>query len=295
MDYLKGFISKLSEHSSYTPHANNLRHKILLSIKDGKFESRKGIFKEIELIYSKVLAHHFDISDTLENWTKKQLQLVNEYLRLLAEPKFKIYSHQSDFKSSIIPELVCVIFGQIVKRNNLPLIVNGQNDIIIDLLFSHCDGGNVFPTNKRVDASLLVPYPLEFKASGTSLDNFSIPIIAVEVKTNLDKNMISGIIHSVEKLKSTFPECKYYVLSEFSDFNTKDQNYANSSIDEIYLLRKQKRSEFRSKKIANEISAELVLEFVNSVDKSVKGLSKQIETMNKKLTSGLLIGKISQL
>lgn len=291
MEELKGFISQLSENCSYTPHANNLSHKIKSSIKDGKFAERKPLFKRIENVYSKILGHHFDLSDTLENWTKKQLKLVNEYLKLLAEPKLKVYSHQSDFKSSIIPELVCVIFGQIVKRNKLPLIVNGQNDIIIDLLFSHSHGGSVFPKNKRVDASLLVRYPIEFKTSGTVLENFNIPIVAVEVKTNLDKNMISGIIHSVEKLKSTFPECKYYVLSEFSDFNTKDQNYANSSIDEIYLLRKQKRSEFRARKIANEISVELVLEFVKSVDKSVLALSEQISTMKDKLASGLLIGK----
>ena len=51
--------------------------------------------------------------------------------------------------------------------------------------------------------------------------------------------------------------------------------------------------QFVSSKVANEISTELVLEFVNSVDKSVNALSKQIETMNEKLTSGLLIGKVS--
>ena len=136
MDGLEGFISQLSENSSLTPHANNLSHKIHLSIKDGKFSERKSIYRKIEKIYSKVLDHNLDISDTLESWTKKHLKLVNEYLKLLATPELDIYSHQSDFKSSIIPELVCIIFDQIVKRRSLPLIINGQNDIVIDLLFS---------------------------------------------------------------------------------------------------------------------------------------------------------------
>lgn len=291
MNKFDDFISKISNTKVHTPHANNLIHKINSLIKSGKFDSQNNIFNEIAEVYSKLLDNNLDTSDTLDNWVRKQVRLINEYLCVLAKPNMTVFNHQSDFKSSVIPELICMIFFQIIQRSNLPLEVNGQNDIIIDLLFSHKNGGQVFPKNKRVDACLLLPCPMVIKGSDVQLKKFGIPLVAVEVKTNLDKNMISGIVHSVEKLKSTFPECKYYVLSEFSDFDTKNQNYSNSSIDEIYFLRKQKRSEFRSTKVANDISEDLILEFVKSVNESVFFLSEKIENVGDKLNSGKLIGK----
>jgi hypothetical protein len=151
----------------------------------------------------------------------------------------------------------------------------------------------VYPKNKRVDAYLALPFPVNFDKSKTHAFDFSIPLIAVEVKTNLDKNMISGIMHSAEKLKATFPKCRYYVLSEFSDFNTKDQNYANSDIDEIYILRKQKRSEYRASKKANDIALDLILDFINSVNDCVIDFTDQDTSVGKRLTSGYLIGKPS--
>ena len=68
--------------------------------------------------------------------------------------------------------------------------------------------------------------------------NLSIPLLAIECKTNLDKNMLSGIEFSVSEMKKTFPQCNYFVVTELSDFAVDKLNYASSGINEMYILRK---------------------------------------------------------
>lgn len=284
------FFNKQLINERLTPHANNLKHKLIKANENGELDSKLIAFKKIIYCYEKVLDHSFAIDQPMEEWARQQLHLLNNYLNLLSEPSLNLFSHQSDFKSSIIPEFVCIIFEQIIRRKNLNLKSNGQNDIVIDLIFSHINGGQVFPKHKRVDAALLAPFSLSCNENKEIENKFCIPLIAVEVKTNLDKNMLSGIIHSVERLKSTFPECKYFVLTEFSDFDVKKQNFANSSIDEIYLLRKQKRSEVRSKKKVNDISFELVKEIIVQIEHAVSLLTNSQNSLSNKLSKGLLIG-----
>jgi hypothetical protein len=71
-----------------------------------------------------------------------------------------------------------------------------------------------------------------------------VPSIVFEVKTNIDINKLSGLDFSAERLKRSFPGAKYFLVTETVDFSLSD-NYASTSIDEIYCLRKQMRSAAR--------------------------------------------------
>jgi hypothetical protein len=285
------FIKKLEAMQPKLPHASNLLHKLKKALGEDSFIKHKRIYREITDAYSRVLTNSLDNSKSLDDWVTDQVDLVNSYLRVLNDPSKNLFSHQSDFKSSVIPELVCVIFNQINTREKLALTIQGQGDVVIDVLFSHKDGGKAYPKKKRVDAALLLPYTITTASViEAELSDFAIPIVSVEVKTNLDKNMISGIQYSVERLKATFPECKYFVLSEYSDFNIKNQNYANSSIDEIFILRNQKRSDVRSNRNpANPISVDLIREFTLLVSQSVLAIKSKKTDISDRLGSGVLI------
>tara|TARA_B110000967_G_C18893191_1_gene568795 strand:+ start:2165 stop:3034 length:870 start_codon:yes stop_codon:yes gene_type:complete len=286
---MEEFTNRLKFLKNKLPHASNLLHQI----EEGKFNDRENnlTLNAIKNAYSRVLDQSVNTNEKLDVWVANQVLLTNQYINILKSPICQMFSHQSDFKSSVIPELVCIIFHQINIREGLSLDVEGQNEVTIDLLFSHTNQGQVFPKNKRVDAALLMSFPLATPGANRELEDFRIPLVAVEVKTNLDKNMISGIQHSVDKMKSTFPQCKYYVLSEFSDFNIAAQNYASSSIDEIYILRKQKRSEVRSGGIENLISEELILEFTMSVSQIASSINNSDLDVASRLESGLLVDK----
>jgi hypothetical protein len=75
--------------------------------------------------------------------------------------------------------------------------------------------------------------------------------------------MISGVEFSVATLKSTFPHCAYFAISEFADFELQSNSYASSEIDEIYILRKQKRADFRKSDVAKPLDRDLIIEILN--------------------------------
>jgi hypothetical protein len=144
----------------------------------------------------------------------------------------------------------------------MPFIAISQKDLAIELMFD--TNGNIVSKKKRMDMAVLRRCSLV--CNNVEFDDFYIPILAAEIKTNLDKNMLSGIEYSVESMKRTFPKCDYYVITELSDMAYERQNYASTGIDEIYILRKQKRSNVRRGNRRNDIDNTLIKQILeNSV------------------------------
>ncbi|MBA7637597.1 hypothetical protein ES703_45243 [subsurface metagenome] len=158
---------------------------------------------------------------------------------------------------------------------------------MIELVFSHIGYGKPNLKFKRVDVAVLIPAKLKFR--GNDISQFRIPVVAAEVKTNLDKNMIAGISNSVSALKSTFPLCKYFVISEFSDFQFENQNYANTDIDEVYILRRQKRGEFRHTGKAKSISLDVVKDFIEKIIDGLTLIESEVPDITHRLSKGRLI------
>ena len=81
--------------------------------------------------------------------------------------------------------------------------------------------------------------------------------------------MIYGIINTSESIKKLFPNSLYCCVTEFADLDLKTQNFKYSDIDEIYILRKQKRSEYRRNKKLNKINIELVEHNLKMFEKKI--------------------------
>lgn len=237
--------------------------------------------------YEKLLK--FSHSYIHDNCTLNELvKSFNDYYQLASRKDVNTFSHQSDFLSSILPELVCVILSKATRAafGATHLIVTGQKDILIDCTFDISGGGRLVEKRKRMDVGVLAP--VEFKFDGVDID-FSVPAVCIEVKTNIDKNMISGIEASASTLKGTFPKCLYFAIGEFSDFDISSQNYAATSIDEILIIRNQKRSEVRRNPSSrNVLNTSLLEDFQNTV---VAHLNKTIPETSS-LANRLKIGRL---
>lgn len=234
----------------------------------------------------------YNLSKAYENQSANLQNLLSAYdgySNLLLDRNVNCFSHQSDFVSSLLPELLCVLFRRVVGDLRLGAIiaVTSQKDIVIECNFDCASGGRIIEKRKRMDVAIIAPGTLKFRDTEVE---FGIPAVCLEVKTNIDKNMLSGIESSVETLKRTFPRAKYYTVGEFSDFQIDSQNYASTAIDEILIVRRQKRSEVRrSPGSRNPIAFDLIKDFIKEIEGHLRQTMKANTTLASRLPSGRLI------
>lgn len=265
------------------PHCSNLMHQL-----EKRKASDLNLYNSIFPVYLKTRTVEY-LGDTQE-YIERLTGTVNDYMNLYWPPANNPFSHQSDFTSSIIPEMLCTLFGTIIKETGIDgLEVSAEKDLTIECTFDISDGGVIKYKNKRVDVAVFMPCPLNFNGQESVLP---VPLVAIECKTNLDKNMLSGIEQSVSDLKKTFPECYYYVVSELSDFDVKKSNYASSGINEIYILRKQKRGTVRNNpNQRNLIHTNLLCELSDNLANGLRQMGVESVDLNTRMQNGKLIGR----
>ncbi len=276
-------LEKLGIDPSNFPHGSNL----LTKVKSKQTPVRQQALLIATPIY--LLLHHKFLE--YEKGLISLKTILNEtdgYYDLIKTKEINRFSHQSDFVSSLIPELLCVILRKVLNgRKELQhLRVVSQKDIIIECNFDTSEGGRLIEKRKRMDVAILAPGKLTFNEN--SIDLY-IPTFCAEVKTNVDKNMLSGIESSVETLKRTFPKAKYFAISEFSDFDLKSQNYASTGIDEIFIIRHQKRSDVRKYPGSrNPLSENLISAFALEVDAHLLAETTEKFDLHERMSKGKL-------
>lgn len=271
-------------HRGAIPHGSNLLHQF-----NKKEAGREAMYEDIFLLYMATRNVPYN-GERLEEYVSGVVEKTNDYMRYFWPPANNPFSHQADFTSSIIPEMFCTIFGNIIRDKGMALEVSAQKDLTIECTFDITGGGKICFKNKRVDVAVVEPCELTFNGETTELP---IPLFAIECKTNLDKNMLSGIEHSVTELKKTFPNCHYFVVTECSDFDVKKSNYASSGIDEMYVLRKQKRGVIRrNPDLRNPIDALLVYEIASLLISNINAIRADAVDLTARMQNGKLIGRV---
>ncbi len=271
--------------SQELPHASNLLRK--LSLPAAKSTKWLRAFETIIPDYIRFHNSKIKKSGHPKSPYYKIVHNVNKYLETLRTPECNIFSHQSDFCSSVIPEFFYVLFSNLVKKVCSKCEVSAQRDLIVECMFDSTEGGRAIFKRKIVDTTIYLPAKFEF--SGKIQNDFCIPLLAMEIKTNMDKNMISGIEHAVESLKRTFPKCLYFAVCEFADFDIKKQNYASTKIDEIFILRKQKRSKMRRGQAIQKIDLKLIEYLADSTLKHLKIATLPVSSLKDRIENGMLI------
>lgn len=265
------------------PHGSNLIYQL-----KKRQDKRKDMYQKILPLYSEMRSVPYTGCD-LGGYIANVVQKANTYMNYFWPPANNPFSHRSDFISSIIPEMFCMIFANIIKSKEADLEVSAQKDLTIECTFDITDGGRICFKSKRVDVAVVKQCELAFNDKCTELP---IPLLAIECKTNLDKNMLSGIEYSVTELKKTFPTCHYFVVTECSDFDVKKSNYASSGIDEMFILRKQKRGAVRKNPdLRNPIDASLVYEVAKKLVFNIDAMSSESIDLTTRMQRGKLVGR----
>lgn len=269
--------------NSSLPHCSNLLYQ-LSKQETGKLEYYSNLVEKY-LATRTIICNSSD----LQTFVISLSTAINEYMSCFWPPEKNPFSAQADFNSSIIPEMLCTAFWEVSRIEDLGLEVSAQKNLTIECTFDLTNGGSVHFKNKRVDVAVVKPCKLCFNSIDMELP---IPLLAIECKTNLDKNMISGIEHSVEELKKTFPSCLYYVVTELSDFDVQN-NYASSGIDEMYILRRQKRAPVRRNPAARQmLDSNLIFEVVNNLQNAIASMRESLASLECRMDTGKLIGRI---
>jgi hypothetical protein len=154
------------------------------------------------------------------------------------------FNWRSDFAGSVIPEFIYRILTCRLKNLGLSNYFSTRDSVVEMTL--HGTGGNSWNI-RRKNQDLCLGGAKCKTIIEDSEQEFIIPTVIFEVKTNIDINKLNGLEFSAERLKRTFPSAKYFLVTETVDFSLKD-NYVAGHLDEIYCMRKQVRSEARRNK-----------------------------------------------
>jgi hypothetical protein len=93
--------------SSALPHCSNLMFQLQKSD-----NSKIGLFNTVVTKY--VAMRKVDSSLEIKEYISKITLATNDYLNVFWPPSNNPFSHQADFGSSIIPEMLCLIFNYMI-------------------------------------------------------------------------------------------------------------------------------------------------------------------------------------
>ena len=175
------------------------------------------------------------LSDNLTEAVKA----LNQYKKFVKEENR--YSAQSKFEPTIIEEFVCQILRQGFGNGVLMYgSVKAYSSLYIS--YSSTDSfkkGVAIKTNVKDQDVCIYKCEKLTKENGEQIDVF-IPIVCVECKTYLDKTMYEGSVATADKIKVGNPHCLYFLVTERYEVSG-EVDIETSNIDNIYVIRKQRR------------------------------------------------------
>lgn len=153
--------------------------------------------------------------------------------------KYKIDS-RSKFESSFLEEISSYLF------RDLPEIKNNTYDIFNKGIYA----GIKIDTNNQIDiikkdVDFCIGKKFKFRIDNNPQIDVIVPVVAVEVKTYLDKTMFGEVQYSSQSIRSAVPNSKTYVLMGYKELSDNNIIAArqDSALTEMFVLRdgKQKK------------------------------------------------------
>ena len=222
---------------------------------------------------------------TLTNEDLKQIvSFLNSY-RKVAIPVFDNVpnSGQTGLGSTIMEEFFYLLFKK--KMDLLELEHNnvfvGKGNSYVSLSFTPSSFINVFNNpnanihTKDQDFVLGANVEIQITADGVSHNTPTvIPIVAIECKTYLERNMLDSCAATAGRLKNAMPYCIYIVASEY--MKMADASPELTDIDEVYILCKAKNADRERRRKNNEppfeIDADLIIDLFERVERHLNAI-----------------------
>ncbi len=153
-----------------------------------------------------------------------------------------IFSSQSKFESTILEEFLYHIFKDIINYDNV--FRTGSVKAYNNLYFAPPElkkfNNDNFININRKDQDFAIYKNIILKDNDKSIE-LSIPVVAIECKTYLDKTMLEGSVATAEKIKSGNPHCKFFIVTETYEVD-KSVDPSTSRIDNIFILKKGRQN-----------------------------------------------------
>lgn len=210
------------------------------------------------------------------NATSKKLSIavkaLNKYKNFVR--KQSTFSAQSKFEPTVIEEFICQVlktkFGNDVLRY-------GSVKAYSSLYFSYLSKDD-FKRGVSLKLNIKDQDVGIYKRAVVQIDdeekyNVYIPIVCIECKTYLDKTMYEGSVATASKIKIGNPQCLFFIVTETYEV-TSDVDIEMTQIDDIYILRKQRRRNGN-----NEISLDVIEHLINRISNSLQATRISVDEM----------------
>lgn len=188
---------------------------------------------------------------------REKVRLLNIYKNYIDYLKEKgIFKLQDKMASSVIEEFLFQLFKTIptIKSSiENKLIYIGQAQAYTDLSFVPKDFADFMKTpgvyinkkNQDFTISKIVRCIFETNKTKEKVE-LIVPTVAIECKTFIPSTMLGQAAFEAQRLKQGNPYSLYLIVAEQNALS-EDVNLKNSPIDEIFILRKQKRNSAKNK------------------------------------------------
>ena len=255
-------IDKLREEVDKNPYLVHAKNLIT------RFE-RKDHLEILEKVV-KAYWQYYEANEIIgmeDDVLKKRVAALNSYYNYLYDNGYdgnNIYSAQTKFRPTILEEFMALLFRDFVNEMRIKVDTAQLNLGAVKAYANLFFFGKDFESFARSpaigvnvkDQDFAIYRNVEWKMDGNTPVCASLPIVAVECKTFIDKTMLEGSVATAEKLKAGNPYAYFCIATELYDVSM-EVDPAYSRIDEIYVLRKTTRRAERQ-----EICPDVIIRFV---------------------------------
>lgn len=250
-------------------HGQNLANKLRV-VKD---EANRRLLVEIKERYDHWHEENMRLQGCDKKTVERRVALLNEYMNFINEPRFRKekgnrqgFTAQSQLHSSVLEQFMYYLFKDvpILAKAGLDF---GRTKAYTNLYFAprnlpaFASDPNLIVHVKDQDFAISKALDIGYRYVGTQGEwnakgPVSVPVVTIECKTYLDKTMYEGSVATAEKIKQGNPYCLFLIATETYEVSREvDPRY--SRIDQIYVLRKERRS--------NPIAADVVWDMLSFV------------------------------
>ena len=179
----------------------------------------------------------------------KRVELFSDYKDFIDQQNYaENFDSRSNLHSTVLEEFIFYLFKDLVREFSKDALI-GKAHTFKDIFFQPhsykdmlCTPNALIETKDHdfvIGASVLISFSCKNQESSEQ-HQLEIPAVAIECKTYLDKTMLEGSSMAAEQLKYRNPNAVYIVVSEWLKL-TQRVNLRKFKVDQIYVLRKQKK------------------------------------------------------
>lgn len=242
-------------------------------------------------LFDSVVSHYENYRNTVDRITALDndginsiVSALNDYRRY-AIPIFDRLDNagQKALGYTIMEEFFYLLFSKKVILMGLhqDSLFLGKGNSYVSLSFTPGSFSEIFnrPSayihTKDQDFVLGTNIQIQVKADGApETANTIIPVVAIECKTYLERNMLDSCAATASRLKKAMPYCVYIVASEYMKMS--DAIPELTDIDEVYILCRAKNSDRERRKQNGEhpfdIDASLIIDLYRRIERHLNAI-----------------------